>query len=233
LYADLGQARGSRPIAGRRAAANLAELAQWFRTRSTTGQQLRFLSRYLSTRFASACGEKRRTEMRVVRRRFARQVGRLARRRQQRLIAKRDSRIFRNNNHFHTIRFDGGWRGVFTLRFRQRQMAPRPSQPDRTPAEWAEWTRRALTAGPDAAGIAVALDQLGLAARIYRPCGFRERIFWAFWGSSARRAFRTGHQLRNRDLPVAAPIAVLERRAGGFVTEAILITEPEGGGLQT
>jgi hypothetical protein len=223
FYADLGQARVGRSVGDRRAAANLAELVQWFRTRSTVGQRMRFLTRYVVERYGPAA--KRSAGARRLRRRFFRRVAGLALRRQRRLVAKRDSRIFRNNTHFHTSNLGGGWRGTFTLRFRRREMDPRPTQPDRTPAEWAEWGRKVLSQAADAGRIAGSLDRLGLVGRIDRPRGLWDRIVWAFVGSSARRAFRDGHRQRNRDLPVAAPIAVLERRVGRLVAEAVLVTE--------
>ena len=225
FYADLGQARVGRAVGERQAAANLAELVQWFRTRSTVGQRMRFLSAYLAQRHGWGPSEARSAAALVIRKRLTRQVDRLSQHRRRRLIAKRDSRIFRNNTHFHTLTLGGGWRGTFTLRFRRRDMAPRPSQPDRTPAEWIEWSRKVVGQGSDAAGIAQSLAALGLAGRIDRPRGPWERVAWTLAGSPARRAFRDGHRKRNRDLPVTAPVALLERRVGRLVAEVVLVTE--------
>jgi len=225
LYADLGQARVGRAVGDRQAAANLAELVQWFRTRSTAGQRMRFLSVYLACRHGWDLSEACSAAALALRKRFARRVDCLSRYRQRRLVAKRDSRIFRNNMHFHTLVLGGGWRGTFTLRFRRREADPRPTQPDRTPAEWAEWARKVLSHGSDPAAIARSLEELGLAGRIARPRGPWEGILWAFVGSPARRAFWEGHRQRNRDLFVAAPVALLERRVAWWVAEAVLITE--------
>jgi hypothetical protein len=233
VFADLGRARLVRSVSERQAAVGLAELAQWFRLRSTVGQRVRFLDVYLACRHGWTPRLGRSPQTRAVRRRFARRVERLARRRQRWLASKRDRRIFGNNEFFHTASFGGGWRGTFTLQFRGREHAPRPTQPDRTPAEWIAWTEGALSETPGTEGIVRAARRLGLSSRVSRAGGPGERARWTCRGSPAKQAFRDGHRRRNRDLPVVAPVACFERHVAGLVVESILLTETEEGGAES
>ena len=228
VLADLQRTRVGRTVSDADAATNLAELAQWFRLRSTLTQRIRFLRTYLSYRRGWTAAHARSVQARLVRRRFLHMVDAAARRHAERLYAKRDRRMLRprsRNRFFGAAELGGGWRGTFPLRFRRRDLAPCPSQPDRSLREWIEWTHRELPDLGDVERCDAAAARLELRAMRSVPRGIWELADWAVRGSPVRRAWRQGHRDRNRDLPVASPVALFERRRFGLVVESVGLIE--------
>ena len=228
ILADLQRARIGRPVSDADAAANLAELAQWFRLRSTLTQRIRFLQAYLSYRHRWTVAQARSVQSRPVRRRFLHMVDAAARRHAERLYAKRDRRMRRphaRNRFFGAADLGGRWRGTFPLRFRRRDLAPRPSQPDRSLHEWIEWVHRELPDLGDVERCNAAAGRLELRVVRSVPGGIWELAAWAVRGSPVHRAWHQSHSDRNRDLPVASPVALFERRRFGLVVETVGLIE--------
>jgi hypothetical protein len=157
-------------------------------------------------------------------------VDEAARRQAQRLYAKRDRRIFGNNRFFARANLGHGWRGTFPLRFRRRDLPPRPSQPDRSLSEWIEWTRQKLPIPESRSSWEAAAARSHLACIRQVAASWPRRLAWAFRGSPNRHAFCEGHRRRNRDQPVASPVALFERRRFGLVVESVLLLEAEDRG---
>ncbi|UCG17481.1 MAG: phosphotransferase [Phycisphaerales bacterium] len=236
ILADLQRTRVGRTVSDADAAANLAELAQWFRLRSTLTQRMRFLRAYLRYRHGWTAAQTRSVQARSVRRRFCHMVDAAAGRHAERLYAKRDRRMLRphsRNRYFGAADLGGGWRGTFPLRFRRRDYAPGPSQPDRSLHEWIEWAHRELPDLGDVERCNAAAGRLELQAIRSVPKGIWELASWAVRGSPVHRVWRQGHRARNRDLPVASPVALFERRRFGLVIESVVLierTEPRNRG---
>jgi hypothetical protein len=230
IYIDPHRACVGRPVSDRRAAANLAELHQWFRTRASAEQRLRFLETYLAFRYEGSQTDEPGAVARARVRTWARRVERASRRQAARLHAQRDRRILRQNRFFGWAPLGRGWVGWFTLRFRRRDLRPQPSQPDRSLPEWIDWVRQQLPDLDDATACQTAAGQLGLTLvrKVAKTTGVR--LAWTLRESPNRRAFREGHARRNRDLPTASPIALFERRSWGCIVETVLLLEsPDGG----
>ncbi|RMF81953.1 MAG: hypothetical protein D6744_06560, partial [Planctomycetota bacterium] len=80
------------------------------------------------------------------------------------------------------------------------------------------------------AAVAIAALEAGrarLEVVVKRPLArnAQRRIRQLFPPSRARRGWRIGHALLNRNIPAAMPLALLERRAGPFVLDQMLVTE--------
>jgi hypothetical protein len=224
LYADLQTVRCRRRVTNRQAAMNLARFGQWFQSRTLMALRLRFLRRYLAHRNNWTDVEPR--AMRAITlRAWALRTDTAARRHGRRLHAKRDRRIFRNNRHFFHAPLDGGWTGTFVLRFRRRDLSPKPSQPDRSVQEWLSWTRQTLPDLGDVQACAAAAARMNLVLCRCSGSSVAECIAWTVRDSPNRRAFREGHRRRNRDLPVASPVVLFERRRFGLVVESVLFLE--------
>jgi hypothetical protein len=232
VYTDPHRARIGRPVSDRRAAAHLAELQQWFRTRASAEQQLRFLETYLTFRYEGSQAYGPSADARARLRAWARRVEQASRRQAARLHAQRDRRILGQNRFFARAPLGRGWVGWFTLRFRRRDLRPHPSQPDRSLPEWIDWVRRQLPDLGNAAACQTAADRLGLTMvrQVAKTSG--ASLAWTLRGSPNRRAFREGHARRNRDLPTASPIALFERRSWGRVVETVLLLESQDGGAR-
>lgn len=232
VYTDPHRARIGRPVSDARAAANLAELHQWFRTRSSAEQQRRFLESYLTFRYQWPEAHGQTADARTQCRAWSQRVERASRRHAARLYAQRDRRILGQNRFFGRASLGRGWIGWFTLRFRRRDLPPHPSQSDRSLPEWVEWVRQQLPDLDDAAACQAAADRLGLkmVRLVAKTTG--TRLAWILRKSPNRRRFRQEHRLRNRDLPMASPIALFERHSRGGVGETVLLLEAEDGGAR-
>jgi len=225
LFADLQKARIGRKVSDANAAGNLAELAQWFRLRTTVTQRLRFLRMYLAPRRGWDAKHAGSFEARPARRAFLRLVEQAFERQRQRLYAKRDRRIFRNNQYFGWADVGRGWRGVFTLRVRGRDRRPFPSQPDRSVDEWVAWVRREFPHLECEARCDDAAARLGLVLlREKAPTLWRQGV-WTLFKCPNRTSFGMFHRERHRDLPAPVPVALFERRRFGLIVESVLLLE--------
>jgi hypothetical protein len=219
-----------RAVSTRHAAASLAELNQWYRQRASATQRVRFLRAYLAYRYGWSDAHLRSSGARATLRQVAAQIERFGRRHAARLHAQRDRRIFGRNRYFATAEIGDGWIATFCLRFRRRDLPPHPSQPDRPLAEWIAWVAREFPDLSDDERCGSTAGRLGLRIIRCRAATGLTACVWAIRGSPNRRAFRRRHAMRNRDLPIAAPIALIERRSRMRVLESVLLLEPDNGG---
>jgi hypothetical protein len=231
LFVDLQRARVGQPVRSSHIATDLAQLSQWFMERARAGDRLRFLQAYLRA------GEDEGDKVMAPRdpvgyRAWIRRIETARRRHARSLYQHRDRRIFRQNRYFGSVDLGRGWRGRFTLRFRRRDVPPCPSQPDRSLADWADWVRKEMPDPADAQRCEHAAPALGVRIVRHAAQTLGERLVWAVRGSPGRRMYRDGHRQRNRDEPVASPIALLERRHHGLVIESLVLVERESRGAE-
>ncbi len=224
VFVDVQRARVGVRVNFGRALADLAQFGQWFTRRATAMQQLRFLRAYLLARQPSEAREWPRAAPDLLRD-AAKQIDVTRRRQARRLYAHRDRRVFGQNRYFATRNLAGGWRATFTLRFRRRDLAPRPSQPDRSVTEWLDWLRVSVPDPDDAGQWNRAAAGMGVQAIRHTAGSLGARLAWTIGGSPGRRMFRDGHRARNRGQGVASPIALFERRRRGLVAESVLLAE--------
>lgn len=192
VYTDVARAAYTNTVTQEQAIRSLAQLRQWFRLRSSRAQRLRFLRTYCLSRSDGQC----------VIRRWAPAITAESAKQARRLWTKRDRRITATNRYFANLRLDDGSRAAVTLIFRQRDLFPSPSIPDRTIEQW----RDALRPPTPQDEFIVHRD---------RPIGILGRLRWMLFGSPLKRAFVAGHRLRNRDVPCRWPMVYVERSAFG------------------
>jgi len=221
MYVDLYGGRIGRAVSDQRAAAGLAQLNQWFSRRAPRSLRLRFLKRYLARRSCQAAVTG------AALRRWTELIERAGRRHARRLYAHRDRRLRRDGKYFARLELANGWEATVTLRFRNRDEFPQPTHPDRTVGMWAEWLASAAGRVLDAA--TVGDRPAGTSLQRWRASGYAQRQSWTLFGSPARRAFAAGHGLRHRDIPCVWPLAVLERRKSGLVSDSVLMLEERPG----
>lgn len=241
LFVDLHDVKTGVPVSLNGIVANLAQLHQWFRRHSALTRRWRFLQTYLDCRdrFAQASPHARniRVDAKELVSRLAVQVERHA----NRLWSKRDRRTRRTGRYFARIAPAAHWRGHALLQSKHpsptaqaAQLAYEPEQWESwlaDPLSWADASRHELVKDSHTATICkAALPTSPSPARVIvkRPLA---RNFWKQIGqilgpSRNMRAWHMANMLLNRDLPVAQPLAVVERYwAGLFRVDSIGFTD--------
>jgi hypothetical protein len=239
-FVDLHSARLGSPVNAAAVVRNLAQLNQWFARHSTLGERLRFLRAYLRRRNEYEHAYEHGRPLDLTFEQLVATLRRRALRHAARLWAQRDRRAMRNGRYFARLRLRGGWRGHVMLRCKRPTPGSAASQL-RLRREW--WSER--LADPqrwlrEGESSAYKYSHSGLVTRVSlqtpdgpleaivkrpRPRNLWRRLRHLLPPSRSLRAWRLGNALLNRDLPTARPLAVLERRAGPFVTDSLLITE--------
>jgi len=245
LFVDLYNARTRAPVGRRAILANLAQLNQWFRRRASRTQRLRFLRAYLDGRREFArlgpFADPSPSDLRVL----LAALDRRARRHARGLGAQRDRRARRDGRYFTRIRPAPRWRGMAVLQTRAPGPGDRPpgAEPptrrfrredwERWLADPGRWTDPARTqvlkeshSGRVCLAVLDALDgPLRVVAKRPVPRTVLRRLIAWFGPSRNRRAWRRAWALAHRDLPVARPLAYVERRLGPIRTDGLLLTE--------
>lgn len=188
-FADVYAARCPTRVTDADAAQNIAQLRQWFRTRATRSQRLRFLKTYCLRR-----SEDQSESARALTRRLAPQIVANTNEQAEKLWARRDRRILADNKYFTRILAGHQAIAHVTLRPSRPDIFPTPSTPTRTACQWRELLNQDETP-EDVTILATTLQAAPRSRRL-----------------PMRLAFEMGHRLRNRDLPCRRPIAVVERR---------------------
>jgi len=251
LFIDLHSARRGVPISDRAVVRNLAQLNQWFRKHSTTGDRLRFLRAYLRWRdeYEHTCEHSRPLGLD-----FAQLVAALdtaARTHAQRLGTRRDHRVLRDGRYFTKLKLPGGWRGMAVACCKQPTEESAASnlvfrrdwwqQQLTNPLRWFGQTPEVQTCkdSHSAAVCRAVLPHPGGAVPVIikwpRVRNWRRALARLWPPSRSTRGWRMGHALLHRDMVTARPLAVLERRWGPFVRDSLLITEalPDALDLET
>lgn len=240
LFVDLHNVRMGRSVPMNEVVANLAQLHQWFRRHSTLSRRRRFLELYVQyrDRFAQASPFAR--NFRISAREMIEQVAVRADMHSNRLWAKRDRRTYRNGTYFTRIRPAAGWRGHALLQSKHPAITAQAALQKfkranweawlRSPTEWVSPTKHTLLKDSHTATICKAdlPTDPPVTVIVKRPLArnFVKRIAQLFGRSRNMRAWRLANRLLNRDLPVAQPIAIVEKFALGMLrTDSIGITD--------
>ncbi len=228
VLTDLHRTHNRRRLSRRLRAANLAQLLhdRWNFTSRT--DRLRFLKRYLQT--SGAHGTLRGWQL---------LVDSAARRHTNRQHAQRDRRITADNSYFRRVKSPNGWRGHVVLRSKRKLAGSQVAELEFGLDKWRELLvdPPALLTGGDVEIVKDSRSSLvvrrtivvgGQQVSVYIKRA-RRKATWkilvdCFRPSRALRAFRLGHELLTRRIPVALPLAAMERRVCGMLTDSILIT---------
>lgn len=246
LFVDLHSARLGVAVSDRAVVRNLAQLNQWFRKNASIGDRLRFLRSYCRWRNEY---EQSFPHARPLGLEFDQLVAALAAkadRHAEQLWAQRDRRVMRDGTYFSRIRVPGGWSGMAFKRCKHPTAESRCSRLtlDR------EWWRNHLgdpmklfASGRDglckdshSATVARAAlngkePEINIIAKRPRARNWRRAISMYFAPSRSRRGWRLANALLNRDVAVARPLAMLERRLGPLVLDSVLLTEAIPGAI--
>jgi len=226
---DLHRAGRRRRLSRRARAANLAQLLHDRYNDTTRTERLRFLKHYMAA--AEAEGSIRGWEL---------LIEHFARRHARRQYRSRDRRITKRNRYFWPVKLPGGWRGHVVLASKRNVAGSRAGRITFDVSDWlaalsdptsllstegAEVVkhsrsslvlRRLLKVGPHVLDVHVKRRRRKQAWKILLDC---------FRPARSIRAFKLGHSLLTRQITTALPLAALERRAGPFLLDHILVTE--------
>ncbi len=238
-FVDLQSAHLDQSVDDHAVVRNLAQLNQWFRRHSDVRVRLAFLRAYLRWRNHY---EPRTAHGRLLGLSYRQLVAHLVRQADthaDRLWAQRDRRLARRGRYYAPLRLGGGWHARVVRGWKHARADSEVS----TRAFPLEWWRTALD--PDALlalveggnlkdshSAAVARAELAhpdgplpVVLKQPRARDWRRRLRHALMPSRSLLNWRTGQMLLHRELPAAAPLAVLEQRAGPFIRTSLLVTE--------
>lgn len=232
LFVDLHNVRTGKSVSLREVIANLAQLNQWFRRHSTLTQRRRFLMYYFSyrDRFAQASDYARNYTFDP--HRLVAQLADRAEKHANRLWSKRDRRTRRTGRYFARVNPAAGWRGHVLLHSKHPPPMAQASRLSYTKSEWDRWLADPLRwVDPDRyelmkdshtttiCKVTLPSEPEPATVIVKRQLArntWKQLSQW-FGPSRNMRAWRTANMLLNRDLPVAQPLAVVERYVLGLV----------------
>jgi serine/threonine protein kinase len=238
---DLHSVRVGTPVSDREAVYNLAQLNQWFRQNATLTQRMRLLRKYMAFRSRLA-GPRGSRWSESTFKHWARALDRAARKHADKLLASRDRRIMRNCKYFEKIHLPDHWQAHVFLKTKHPMVYSPATGLEFAAADWQiclqdpekmleEFARQmrpiknsrstfvchgTLQVGPHTVPVVVKRH-------------IRRKPVAALWDcfrkSRSLRAWKMSFAMLHRGLPVAQPLAVLERRIGPYLSNSIFITE--------
>jgi len=238
---DLHSVRVGRSVSNQEAIKNLAQLNQWFRQNATLTQRMRLLKRYMAYR-QDLAGRKGSQWSKSMFKHWAKALDRAAYRHACKLLASRDRRIMRHCKYFAKIRLPNHWQAniflqtkhpvsysvVTSLEFTPDQWKNAFQEPEKMLDEFA----RAIRPIKNSRSTLVCRGTLQVGPYSIPVVAKRHvsrKRFAAIWdclrNSRSLRAWKMSFALLHRGLPVAQPLAVLERRFGPYLTNSIFLTE--------
>lgn len=242
LFVDLNNIRTGRLVADAGVIRNLAQLNQWFRAHAPLTDRVRFLDRYLHWHTAlKTTGSHGRT-LGCDRRELLRRLNDAAHRHAETLYAKRDRRTMKTGRYFARLKLGGGWRAHVFLASKHAVEGSPTSVLTFKQQQWKRWLRNPLRlVSPDdrrqvikeSHSSVVCRGRLEtddgrsidvICKRVMRRNLFK-RILQSIRTSRPMLTWKRGNALLNRQIPTARPLAVVERRVCGLLTDALVITE--------
>lgn len=240
-FVDLHKVKTGASVSLNNVVRNLAQLNQWFRRNATRSWRLRFLVRYLAYRDQFAQSSSYARNWRIDPRRLSADLARQAERHARALWAKRDRRTLRDSRYFSRIKPAPGWSGHVLLQSKH----PSPSAIAakltytrsqwrtllRDPLSWVDPVRHTLLKDSHTATICkvdlpLEAGKVQVIAKRTLARNAWKKFIHMFGPSRNKRAWRMANMLLNRDLPVAQPMAVIERHAARFIRlDSLLITD--------
>ena len=232
LFVDLHKVRTAASVSLKQVIANLAQLNQWFRRHSTLSQRRRFLRAYLEYRDRYAQASPHARNYSFDPKALVAHLAVRAEKHANRLWSKRDRRTRRTGRYFARIRPAPGWRGHALLQSKHPPPLGRGARGHYAVQQWESWlahptdwvdsARHEVLKDSHTATVCKAMlptDPTPAPVIVKRPLArnLLRRLRLMFGPSRNMRSWRMANMLLNRDLPVAQPLAVVERYALGFV----------------
>ena len=238
---DLHSIRTGRAVSHRVALENLAQLNQWFRQHATITQRMRLLKRYMVYRHQLGTWSNG-TWAPDTFKHWARLLGHATQTHSRRLWASRDRRVLKTSRYFTCIRLPNYWRGHVFLRSKHRWPCSAASHLSFRADDWKRILEcpEALVEHLLAQSRPIKHSRSALVSRGAIDVGdhrvsvvckrhIRRKPLGAIWDclrhSRCLRAWKLSYALLHRGIPVAQPLAVLERRIGPYLADSLLITE--------
>ncbi len=238
---DLHSIKIARPVSDRDAIYNIAQLNQWFRQHATITQRLKLLKRYMYHRSQLSNGRSGNFSQDNFRY-WAQALNQAAERHTQKIWASRDRRAVRTSKYFAKLTLSNHWQAnVFLktkhsleyslyshLEFNAEDWRKALAKPEELLENFVRQTRpfkNSRSALVCKGKLFVGQHELNVVAKRH----IRKKPIAALWDcirqSRARRAWKMSFAMIHRGIPVAQPLAVLERRVGQILTDSVFITE--------
>ncbi len=241
LFVDLHDVHIARAVSLRQSIANLAQLNQWFRRHASLPMRWRFLQHYIEYRDRYAQASPFSRNHRINPRELVIRLGLRADRHAQALWSKRDRRTRRNSRYFARVKSASGWRGHVLLESKHPAPTAHAARREYTRKQWQSWlsnpldwidpTRVEILKDSHTATVCVAtlpVEPAPVRAIVKRPLARNlwKRVEHLFGRSRNMRSWHIANMMLNRDLPVAQPLAVIERYALGIIrTDSLGFTD--------
>ena len=241
---DLHRMKVGRSLSRRAMAKNLSQLFHDRVEFTTRSDRMRFLVHYIEALRGGGEGSWREG----TRRGWQILVEKYARPHSRRQFANRDRRVWGDGRYFTKLSLGGGWRGSAVLSSKFALAGSRAATLTFTTADWQTALSDPAVLLDESTGELVKRSASGTVLRrrlrvgpheldvyVKRP---RRKRPWkvlidCFRPARPMRAFALGHELLNRRLLTALPLACLERRVGGVLLDSILVTETVDGNKLT
>ncbi len=240
LFVDLHDVRIGKAVSLSEAVANLAQLHQWFRRHAPLTMRRRFLDRYQHHRelLTNASGFARTLPMSS--RQLLLDLAVQADAHANALWSKRDRRSGRTGRYFTRIRPSRAWRGHALLVSKHPSPTAQAARFEYKRSQWERWLRAPLDwTTPSKSRIiknshTATVSEASLPVNGESPqiivkrtlCRNALKRFLLVFRSRNAKAWRTANMLLNRDIPIAQPLAIVERfRLGLFRTDSLLFTD--------
>jgi hypothetical protein len=240
VFVDLHNTRLSRHVHDRLAIRNLAQLNQWFRTRATRADRLRFLRHYIAFRNELSRRASSGPTIELNYRALVDASNQASERHARWLWAKRDRSSMRDGKYFCRLKTRNSWRGHAYLWAKHPSEHSLASGMHLTRTQWRQWLdnpldlirrdRSGLIKDSHSAMVCRAQlstndGPLDVVCKRSRPRTLLKKFYYLFCSSRNLKNWKRGYQLLNRNLPTARPLAVMERRVAGLLLDSIVLTE--------
>jgi tRNA A-37 threonylcarbamoyl transferase component Bud32 len=240
-FVDLHSIRVGKPVSQDEAVNNLAQINQWFRKNATVTQRARFLKRYLQYREQLLSDIDSRFFQNAFKP-WARALDLAAEKHAENLYASRDRRIMRKSKYFTVCDIPNHWHAHCYLKTRHPLDFADASRLELTPKDWKialknpkklmdAWICQTLPIKKSRAArvcrgtLNIGQNKIPVVAKYRSSKKFLDPIWDCFRASRAIRAWKISFAMIHRQIPVAFPLAVLERRVGPFLTETLFLAE--------
>jgi len=238
---DLHSIKIAQPVSDRDAIYNIAQLNQWFRRHATITQRFKLLKRYMYYRSQLSNAISRNFSQETFQY-WARALNQAAERHTKKIWASRDRRAIRTSKYFAKLTLPNHWQANVFLKtkhpleyspcshfeFKADDWRGALAKPEQILENFVSQTRPFKNSRSTLVckgKLSVGQNELNVVAKRH----IRKKPFAAIWDcirqSRARRAWKMSFAMIHRGIPVAQPLAVLERRVGQILTDSIFITE--------
>lgn len=249
LFVDLHNIRIGRVVSDAGVIRNLAQFNQWFAWHASLSERIRFLNRYLCWREQVQSAASHGRKLGCDKPELLRRLNAAVRDHARTLYAKRDRRCLRTGRYFAQLPLADGWRAHVFLQSKHPVAGSQASTMTFSVQQWRQWLSDPLqwVRPADRSGI-IKDSHSSFVCRMQLPAGepstnaqprpslaivckhSRARNLLKALANAPRPSrpmltWRLANALLSRQIPTARPLAVIDRRRFGLLTDSILIAE--------